>query len=360
MNVHVNLINLNKQYGKFYAVQDLNLEIEKGSFTCLLGPSGCGKTTTLRMIAGFIEPTGGDITISGKSQQGIPPYKRNTSIVFQEYALFPHMSVRENIGYGLKIKKLSKSEIVDKVNSMMNFLGLETMADRQPKFLSGGQQQRVALGRSLVMEPEVLLMDEPLSNLDAKMRIKVRAELKDIQRRLGLTTIYVTHDQEEALSISDRIAVMDSGVLQQYGTPWDLYFNSANKFVAAFIGTNNFITGEVRDIKGNKAFVRVADQVADQVIEVDCNRYIPEVGKQATLSVRPESIKLKHSDGSNCFINGRIRFHTFLGAIVRYWVNIGDKEIIVDDHNPQDKGILSGDVNVVIESTGTQVFPHEQ
>ncbi len=354
MTVHVRLTGLNKIYGSHYAVKDLNLEIEEGSFTCLLGPSGCGKTTTLRMIAGFIEPDSGDITIGGVSQRGLPPHLRHTSIVFQEYALFPHMTVRENIGYGLRIKKLPAAERKAKADRMMEFLGLSAMADRLPKQLSGGQQQRVALGRSLVMEPEVLLMDEPLSNLDAKMRVKVRTELKEIQKRTGITTIYVTHDQEEALSIADRIAVMDQGLLQQYGAPWDLYFQPVNRFVADFIGANNFLKASVIGVEANHAQV----QVGDHTLKVLVGAHRPTAGSQAVLSVRPESLTVSTVEGANGpGLRGRIKASSFLGAVVRYWVDIGGQEVMIDDHNPQERGVLSGEVSLTLEAAAARLFP---
>lgn len=350
--VHVELIGLSKKYGEYYAVKNLNLKIKKGSFTCLLGPSGCGKTTTLRMISGFVNPTEGDIIISGVSQRGIPPHKRNTSMVFQEYALFPHMTVRDNISYGLKLKKLPEAELKKKVDYMLEFMDLTSVADRFPKFLSGGQQQRVALARSLVMEPEVLLMDEPLSNLDAKLRVKVRSELREIQKKLGLTTIYVTHDQEEALSISDYIAILDEGVLQQFDSPWELYFSPKNKFVADFVGLNNFIPVKVEKVEKDYIIVKVVDKT----IGVE-NRYsASDIKENMILSIRPESIRIYPVEEANDLIKGKIKIHNFLGSVVRYWVDIGSQDIIVDDHDPYRKPILSGEVGLRFESFGINLF----
>lgn len=355
---HVKLVDLQKRFGDVDAVKDLYLDIERGSFTCLLGPSGCGKTTTLRMISGFVQPTHGDIFISGVSQEGVPPHKRNTSIVFQEYALFPHMTVEENVSYGLKIKRIPLAERKKKVEEVLTFIGLMPMAKRLPKFLSGGQQQRVALARSLVMEPEVILMDEPLSNLDAKLRVKVRTELKEIQRRLGLTTIYVTHDQEEALAMSDRIAVMKDGLLQQYGTPWDLYFEPANQFVADFIGANNFLKVTICGIEESSIMVRIGKQKL-QIKRKDFN-YMPQAQEEVILSIRPESIKV-HGKGEELqkesHIIGEIRIHQFLGSVVRYWVVIEDQEIIIDDQAPKERGILTNQVLLSIETGGAQFFP---
>ncbi|MDK2896013.1 MAG: iron(III) transport system ATP-binding protein [Candidatus Atribacteria bacterium] len=352
--VHVELVGLSKKYGEHYAVKNLNLKIKKGSFTCLLGPSGCGKTTTLRMISGFVNPTEGDVIISGVSQKDIPPHKRSTSMVFQEYALFPHMTVRDNISYGLKLKRISEMELKKRVDYILEFMNLTSMADRFPKFLSGGQQQRVALARSLVMEPEVLLMDEPLSNLDAKLRVKLRSELKEIQQRLGITTIYVTHDQEEALSISDYIAILDEGILQQFDSPWELYFNPKNKFVADFVGLNNFIPVKVEKVEKNY----IAVKVADKTLKVE-NRYlVSNIKENMILSIRPESIKLNPPEETDNLIKGRVKVHNFLGSVVRYWVDIGagSQDIIVDDHDPYRKSILSGEVNLKFESFGIKLF----
>jgi len=364
-SAHVELKNLYKHFGEVVAVNDLTLTIERGSFTCLLGPSGCGKTTTLRMISGFMEPTSGELLISGKSQRGIPPHLRNTSIVFQEYALFPHMTVRQNVGYGLKVHKTPKVELEKRVNRILDFIGLTAMADRSPSSLSGGQQQRVALARSLVMEPEVLLMDEPLSNLDAKLRVKVRTELKDIQRRLGITTVYVTHDQEEALAMSDKIAVMNDGVLQQYGTPWELYFKPDNRFVADFIGANAFVRVRIKQL--SEAGVQLG--IGEQSIELPRKAVAMDVEKQgadAILSLRPESIHISSAkdgdeaagDGSWRLV-GTVAMHQFLGAYVRYWVQVEGQEVIIDDHNPKVRGILSGEVVLRLGETEAQLFPVE-
>jgi len=360
---HVVLRNLYKSFGDVVAVNDLNLTIDRGSFTCLLGPSGCGKTTTLRMISGFVEPSSGELLISGRSQRGVPPHRRNTSIVFQEYALFPHMTVRQNVGYGLKVHKTPKEEMNRRVDRILEFIGLTAMAERFPTSLSGGQQQRVALARSLVMEPEVLLMDEPLSNLDAKLRVRVRTELKDIQRRLGITTIYVTHDQEEALAMSDKIAVMNDGVLQQYGTPWELYFTPENRFVADFIGANAFVTVSIQQL--TDAGVKLS--IGAQSIELPRKAVAMDVeqqGAEAVLSLRPESIRIQAADTATAAdelraLRGSVRMHQFLGAYIRYWVDVEGQEVIVDDHNPRARGILEGDVALQLGETETQLFPPE-
>jgi ABC-type Fe3+/spermidine/putrescine transport system ATPase subunit len=244
--IDVEFASVTKNYGDVRAVDNFSLKVERGSFTTLLGPSGCGKTTLLRIAAGFFECDGGDVSIAGINQRGIPPEKRSTGIVFQDYALFPHMTAAENLAYGLKIRnrdrKMKAQLIQDEVGRIAGTLGLTGLLGRYPGELSGGQQQRLALGRVIILKPRILLMDEPLSSLDAKLRFRVREELRDIQRRLGITTIYVTHDQEEALSLSDYIAVMNSGRLEQAGTPKELYNFPRTAFAADFTGPANFIT----------------------------------------------------------------------------------------------------------------------
>jgi ABC-type Fe3+/spermidine/putrescine transport system ATPase subunit len=245
----VELNSVTKNYDSFRAVDNFSLKVKRGSFTTLLGPSGCGKTTLLRIIAGFFECDEGEVIIAGENQRGIPPEKRSTGIVFQDYALFPHMSAAENLAYGLKIRK--DKAIKEEVRRVAESLGLEGLLDRYPGELSGGQQQRLALGRVIILKPRILLMDEPLSNLDAKLRFRVREELKDIQQRLGLTTIYVTHDQEEALSLSDYVAIMNAGRLEQAGAPQELYNFPQTAFAADFTGPANFIT-----LNGKRCMIR--------------------------------------------------------------------------------------------------------
>jgi ABC-type Fe3+/spermidine/putrescine transport system ATPase subunit len=247
----VELCRLTKRYGKVTAVDNFSLQVPQGSFTTLLGPSGCGKTTLLRIIAGFFEPDSGEVFITGKNQKGIAPEERSAGIVFQDYALFPHMTSEENLAYGLNIRRVKKNIIREEVERIARLLGLEDLLERYPGELSGGQQQRLALGRAVILKPRVLLMDEPLSSLDAKLRLKVREELKEIQKRLGITTIYVTHDQEEALSLSDYIAVMHNGALEQFGSPREVYNAPANAFAADFSGPANFF-----ELDGKKFFAR--------------------------------------------------------------------------------------------------------
>src|SRR3954447_7546659 len=252
---YVELVGLGKRFGTVTAVSGVSLAVPEGRVTTLLGPSGCGKTTLLRLIAGFIRPDEGEIRIKGRRVNEIPPQRRSTVVVFQDYALFPHLTVFENVAYGLRRRGLKGAEVTRRVQQMLSFLGLTGLDRLSPLKLSGGQQQRVALARALAVEPDVLLLDEPLSNLDAKLRVRVRTELKEIQRSLGKTTILVTHDQEEALSISDRIAVLDAGQIRQVGSPYEVYSRPADRFVADFVGIANFVPGIVRTAGPNGTVV---------------------------------------------------------------------------------------------------------
>ncbi|GAA5235501.1 ABC transporter ATP-binding protein [Verticiella sediminum] len=243
----VQLQNLVKTYGAFTAVGDLSLDVAQGEFLVLLGPSGCGKTTTLKMIAGFIEATSGSVVVGGRDVTRMPPYQRNLGVVFQNYALFPHLSVYENVAFPLRRRKVAAAQIDSKVKESLELVQMGHLAQRLPRELSGGQQQRVAIARALSFRPDVLLLDEPLSNLDAKLRLEVRQQIRHLQRDMGITTVMVTHDQEEAMSVADRLVVMQSGVVQQVGSSQEIYQRPANDFVASFIGSVNFLRGEVRE-----------------------------------------------------------------------------------------------------------------
>ena len=328
-----------KAFGNTVAVDDLTLQVAKGSFTTLLGPSGCGKTTTLRMLAGFFDPDVGEVLIGGVRQNGVPPNRRNVSIVFQDYALFPHMTVLQNVSYGLKLRHVDAAERERRVARVLAFLGLDTLGQRHPFELSGGQQQRVALGRSIVMEPDVLLMDEPLSNLDAKLRIRVRAELKDIQRALGITTIYVTHDQDEALSLSDRVAVMNEGRLLQYSDPWELYHAPVNRFVADFVGYANVLPGRVLSAEGGLASVAIA---ASPGAALRCLDPVgrASAGAEVGVMVRPEwfAVNGEAADhpagGSGLGLEGEVQTRSYQGAFARAWVRVaGVSEPVVIEAN---------------------------
>ena len=241
--VHLRLEHVTKRFGDAAAVDDVSFEVPRGSFATLLGPSGCGKTTTLRMIAGFYDPDVGDIELGGRRINDLPAHRRGTAMVFQDYALFPHMTVRDNVGYGLRVSGVAKDERERRVDETLEFVGLGGLGDRWPNQLSGGQQQRVAVARALVVEPEILLLDEPLSNLDAKLREPLRWELRALQQRLGMTFVYVTHDQDEALSLSDWVAVMNAGKVEQAGAPWEIYYHPRTAFLADFVGAVNLIPG---------------------------------------------------------------------------------------------------------------------
>lgn len=345
----VKINNITKKFGDFTALHDINLEIEEGEFFALLGPSGCGKTTTMRCIAGFENPTSGKIYIGDKEVENIPANKRNCGMVFQSYALFPHMNVFDNVAYSLNIKELNSSNplkqlaiyarllnkrlgkhpkaIQEKVMEILKYVELEEHAGRLTSELSGGQQQRVALARALVMEPAVLLMDEPLSNLDQKLRHSMRNTIRTIQQDLGITTIFVTHDQEEAMSMADRIAVMDKGHIVQIGTPTDLYSNPATPFIADFVGTSNILSGTVAGEKEGLVIVK-----GDGFVLRSSNKALKN---ELDVIIRPEHVKVEAVDSivddkSTNVIEGTVIMSTYLGSIVRYDVQVGAYQLIVD------------------------------
>ncbi|HXU87823.1 MAG TPA: ABC transporter ATP-binding protein [Methylomirabilota bacterium] len=291
----------------------MSLDIGDGELFTLLGPSGCGKTTLLRLIAGFHAPDGGEIHFGPRRVDGLPPYERNIGMVFQNYALWPHMTVRGNVTYGLRLRKLAAAEIGQRLTAGLAKVNLTGLEDRYPGQLSGGQQQRVALARALVLNPDILLLDEPLSNLDAKIRLQVRSEIRTLQQDLGITTVYVTHDQEEALSLSDRVAVMRDGRVQQVATPRTLYERPANRFVADFVGTNNFIPGVCKEYAGDDAVVETA-------LGSLRARRAPDVpaGERCVLAIRPENVALDAAAADG--IAGRVRVSAYLGSTLRYEV----------------------------------------
>ena len=324
------LENLTKKFGQIVAVRNMNLEVKEGEFVCFLGPSGCGKTTTLRMIAGFEIPTEGLVKYDGNVINDVIPQKRNFGIVFQSYALFPHMTVAENIGFGLKMRKVPKDKIDKRVDELLDLVGLRDQKYKYPPELSGGQQQRVALVRSLATYPQILLLDEPLSALDAKIRVNLRAEIKRVQLELGITMIYVTHDQEEALSISDRVIVMNHGFIEQVDKPLVIYKNPKTKFVADFVGTSNFLDG---DLDGNI----VSGSWGKFIVDKNAISNLPFSKGPVSLSIRPEKIHI-YKSGSDIedaiektnLKKGKITVVTFLGVIVRTLIKINGKDIIVD------------------------------
>ena len=309
--------HVSKRYGDFFAVAEMSLDVADGSFLVLLGPSGCGKTTTLRMVAGFIEPSSGEIRLGGKTITSLPPWHRNAGLVFQSYALFPHLTVAENVAFGLEMRKMPKAEIGPKVAEALRLVRLGHLGERLPRQLSGGQQQRVALARALAFRPDVLLLDEPLSNLDAKLRQEVRVEIRELQRQLGLTTVMVTHDQEEALTMADRLVVMNEGRVAQVGSQQDLYERPANRFVAGFVGRSTFIEGRV-ETPGR--FVSAGG------LAIDCIAGAPGA---ATLALRPERISLGGGSGLDNSFPGVVEFVSYLGAQLDVHVRISPAERIV-------------------------------
>jgi ABC-type Fe3+/spermidine/putrescine transport system ATPase subunit len=343
---HVRLIHLTKQFagGTAAAVDDISLDIPRASFTTLLGPSGCGKTTTLRMIAGFYEPDAGDIIVGNRRINDVPAHRRKTAMVFQDYALFPHMNVEENVGYGLRLARMPSDALRKRVRETLEFLGLTGLERRYPGQLSGGQQQRVALARALVMNPEVLLLDEPLSNLDAKLRVSIRTELISIQRQLGITTLYVTHDQDEALAMSDWVAVMNHGCVVQWGTPWDVYYRPRTPFMADFLGSVNLIWAPI--VRQREGAVEV--RLGDACFEVAADATAP--GDQALLAIRPETLSLgTGSSETGCVtLPGTVIQRTFLGHLMRYTVRIGERDWLVDQPDPGSGGLADGQVIVAV------------
>ncbi len=320
------LIGLRKSYGQTEVVKNFNLGVEKGEFISFLGPSGCGKTTTLRMVAGFETPTEGAIRIDGKDVVRLRPNARNIGMVFQSYALFPNMTVARNVGFGMKVAGRPKAEIDARVAEMLELIGLPGLGERYPFQLSGGQQQRVALARALAARPKVLLLDEPLSALDAKIRVSLREQIRAIQRQLGITTIYVTHDQEEALSMSDRIVVMNGGIAEQIGDPFAIYGRPATRFVATFVGHLNTMTGQL--LEPDSGTVELGGQ------RLTLGRPIAgPAGRDLALALRPEAVVLGAREGNDVVLELPVREVSFLGAVVRIRAELGTGFVSLDIFN---------------------------
>ncbi|MBN1537779.1 MAG: ABC transporter ATP-binding protein [Anaerolineales bacterium] len=323
----LDIINVSKTFGKTTAVKDFNLQISKGELVSFLGPSGCGKTTTLRMVAGFEIPTEGTVVIDGEDVTNKPPNQRPVGMVFQAYALFPNMTVADNIGFGMKIAKKPQEEIDQRVDEMLDLIHMPGFGPRYPHQLSGGQQQRVALARALALRPEVLLLDEPLSALDAKIRVSLRAEIRAIQQKLAITAIYVTHDQEEALSISDRVVVMNAGYMEQVGPPFEIYNFPKTEFVAQFVGTLNGAKVEVID-----PAARIV-KMDGQNIQIAQNLDDTHSGDIINIAIRPERITLATEGMKTNVLDVKIDTITFLGSIVRIQVVLGEYSFFLDTFN---------------------------
>ncbi len=348
-SIAVEFKNVTKAFGDVKAVQNLNFSIESGQLVTLLGPSGCGKTTTLRLIAGLEMITEGSVHIGGKDVTKLPATDRDVSMVFQSYALFPHMTVLQNVSYGLSMSRLPKNEVQEKAIAGLEMVGLSGFGNRLPSELSGGQQQRVAVARALVLEPEVLLFDEPLSNLDAKLRRRVREEIRELQQNLELTTVYVTHDQEEALAVSDRIIVMNQAVIAQEGTPRQLYEEPVNLFVSDFIGDANIVKAEIIKIEGANAEVEIGG----------IRTNLPHRGLisgEANVAIRPQSICLSQSGNENS-IPGTILKAIYLGGHIEYTVDCILGELFVIDNQMESKQNLDAAVSITLRTRGVSLIP---
>lgn len=352
MSVSVQLNQISKAFDTTYAVNDVSLTIESGELFFLLGPSGCGKSTLLRVIAGFYRPDTGLLMFDDIDMVNVPPHQRNTGMVFQNYALWPHMTVGENIEYGLQLRKLDKPKRNEKIDKVLDMVQMTEYRDRPVNTLSGGQQQRIALARAMVIEPSVLLLDEPLSNLDAALRQNLRDEIKEIHRRTKITTIYVTHDQIEAISMADRMAIMKDGVFVQVGTPREIYQHPANPFVASFVGETNFISGSIKEISEGKATI----ETEIGILHSENIHQEFTLGQEVECSIRPETIRL----GGNAAVNqlaAIVGTITYLGRTEEYELRIADtlklKAII---HNPGTDAIKEGD-SVIISIPPESIIP---
>ncbi len=345
----ITIKDLTLSFGETEVLKGINLDIKPGEFFAFLGPSGSGKSTLLRAIAGFGPTPQGQILLGDENIIDQPPWKRNVGMVFQSYALWPHMTVRQNVAYGLEERKVPKAEIKKRVDNALNLVGLLHLAERRPSQLSGGQQQRVAIARTVVVEPRVLLLDEPLSNLDANLREQMRRDLLDLQRQLGLTTIFVTHDQEEANTISDRMAVLDQGIIQQVGEPMDLYDNPTNRFVADFLGTANILNGKIKSASSGSIF------------ETESGIHFPYAGKEkgdTSLIFRPQSLSVCHSTPAlNAItLKGQVKHREFLGHLVRYSIAVGNQTLFVDDPHLRGAEHIPTDSDIVLELDPTQII----
>lgn len=353
----VELLNVSKTYKTFQAIHKIDLNIQRGEFFSLLGPSGCGKTTTLRLIAGFEEPTGGEVRIDGASVQGLPAYKRNVNTVFQSYSLFPHLNIFENVAFGLRRQRVAEPEIRQRVGEALSMVQLSEKSLGKVQELSGGQQQRVALARALVNRPAVLLLDEPMAALDSKLRKEMRGELKRLQKQLGITFVLVTHDQEEALTLSDRLAVINKGRVEQVCQPREVYERPASRFVAEFIGTVNILPVRVEEIQNGKTRV----EGSSGTFWVGSRSGL-EVGHQAQLGIRPERLQLRRQpDPNQNNLQGTVCEVLFMGAVTRFTVKLAcGQQLLTERQNLEENAFVCGDsVYLVFESESASLLRSE-
>lgn len=345
------LTNIRKTFDQTVAVEDVSIEVSAGSLFFLLGSSGCGKTTILRMIAGFVQPTAGRICFGDRDVTKLSPEKRNAGMVFQNYALWPHMTVSQNVGFGLDVRRMPSAEKKIRIGESLELVRMSQYADRLPNQLSGGQQQRVALARAIAFRPDLLLLDEPLSNLDAKLRLEMRSEIRRISHELRITMIYVTHDQHEALSLADQIAVMSAGKIEQLGAPRDIYQRPRTRFVAEFIGETNFVFGEIQGVRDSSGFAEVRTPIATMRALVPSTK---KVGDRITLSIRPEAITIDHasavSNPQSCttIVLGKCLESTYLGASAQHLVDVNGQLIKVFEVNPNSSSFAGKQVRLSI------------
>lgn len=345
------LTNIRKTFDQTVAVEDVSIEVSAGSLFFLLGSSGCGKTTILRMIAGFVQPTAGRIFFGDRDVTELSPEKRNAGMVFQNYALWPHMTVSQNVGFGLDVRRMPSAEKKNRIGESLELVRMSQYADRLPNQLSGGQQQRVALARAIAFRPDLLLLDEPLSNLDAKLRLEMRSEIRRISHELRITMIYVTHDQHEALSLADQIAVMSAGKIEQLGAPRDIYQRPRTRFVAEFIGETNFVLGEIQGVRDPIGFAEVRTPIATMRALVPSTK---KVGDRITLSIRPEAITIDHasavSNPQSCttIVLGKCLESTYLGASAQHLVDVNGQLIKVFEVNPNSSSFAGKQVRLSI------------
>ncbi|MSQ90633.1 MAG: ABC transporter ATP-binding protein [Phycisphaerales bacterium] len=344
---NLRLVNLRKAFDQTVAVEDVSIDIPSGSLFFLLGSSGCGKTTILRMVAGFVEPTAGRVFFGDRDVTRLPPEKRNAGMVFQNYALWPHMTVAQNVGFGLDVRKMASRDKKQRIGESLELVRMSEYADRLPNQLSGGQQQRVALARAIAFRPDLLLLDEPLSNLDAKLRLEMRAEIRRISNELRITMLYVTHDQHEALSLADQVAVMRGGRLEQLGTPRDIYQRPKSRFVAEFIGETNFVQGDIQGDCDGDGFARVVTPIGTLRAHIPLSK---RAGGMISLSIRPETILLKEVTGADggavvgSQIPGRCIESTYLGAYAQHIVDVNGQRMKVFEVNPRSDSLAGKQV----------------